>query len=297
MMSRLACRRFLTVIASVALLRPVLAQQPPRSSLDDVKQLYESAAYDEALAAIGGVPAPEPVSEMAALLRYRALCLIALDRTVEAELAIDQLLVRDPLYRADPNGASPRFVSLVDRGRNRVIPALARTQYDSAKRDFDDKRRKDAATAFTRVVALLDSPGLDPSVAAATDDLRRLAVGFLELSRAALDEPVPTATAPAGAAPIYTVADRDVRPPVVVRQDLPVWKHEPLGIIGLFEGQIEVVIDEHGGVESATLAKPVFQGYDEVAVEGAKAWRYSPARKGGVPVRFKKRVDIRLALK
>ena len=32
------------------------------------------------------------------LTRYRVLCLVALERTVEAERAMEEMLMRDPLY-------------------------------------------------------------------------------------------------------------------------------------------------------------------------------------------------------
>jgi hypothetical protein len=297
-----AINRPLAIGATVVALCAVAlsAQTTSPSSLDAVRTLYESAAYDEALSTLDRVSASGASSaDSGTLLRYRALCLLALDRSAEAEQAIERLLTDDSSYRPDPGDTSPRFVSLVDRTRNRVIPALARKQYEIAKRDYDQNRRGLAATGFARVTALLSSPALDPSVAASSTDLRMLASGFLELSRSTpADPPAAPASAPAiELGRIYTVADRDVKPPVVLQQELPVWHHKPLGIIGRFEGEIEVVIDARGMVESATLAKSVFEGYDELAVAGARDWKYSPARRGAVPVRYKKRVAVRVTLK
>jgi hypothetical protein len=86
-------------------------------------------------------------------------------------------------------------------------------------------------------------------------------------------------------------------PPVAVRQDLPPWRHGTLGIAVRFEGQIDVVIDETGKVESATIVKSIFAGYNDLAVAGAKEWVYSPATKLGVPVRFRKSVPVHLSVK
>jgi hypothetical protein len=292
-----------TVVAFATIAPSLRAQRSMPQSIDRVKQLYESAAYDEALAELDRLgsrdtTSPDPAVAAKAGLEYRALCLLALDRTPEAEQVIEQLLGQDPVYWPIPDDTSPRFVSVVDRARNRIIPMLARQQYDSAKRDFDEKRNSQAAVGFARVVALLDNPAVDRSALGSGDDLRTLAAGFLELSQAAA---APLPPAPKAATPrvamIYSAADPDVVPPVAVRQDLPSWKHGTLGIAVSFEGQIDVVIDETGKVESATIAKSIFAGYNERAVAGAKEWVYSPATKHGVPVKFRKSVPVHLSVK
>jgi tetratricopeptide (TPR) repeat protein len=272
-------------------------------NIDPVKQLYESAAYDEALAALdrlGSADAAAPDRDVAtkAGLEYRALCLLALDRTSEAEQVIEQLLEKDPVYRPSPTDTSPRFVAVVDRARNRIIPVLARRQYDSAKRDFDERQNGQAAAGFARVLALLDGPAVDRSAPGSDDDLRTLAAGFLELSQLTAAPPPPATRAAAPrVATIYSASDPDVMPPVAVRQDLPTWKHASLGIAYRFDGQIDVVIDENGKVESATIVKSIFPGYNEVAVAGAKEWVYSPATKDGVPVKFRRSVPVQLSTK
>jgi hypothetical protein len=292
----------LTVVALTAA-TPSLRAQPSRlQSIDRVKQLYESAAYDEALAALDSLgstdtTAPDRAGAGKAELEYRALCLLALDRTLEADQVIEQLVGQDPVYRPIPDDTSPRFVSVVDRARNRIIPLLARQQYDSAKQDFDEKRISQAAVGFARVVALLDNPAVGPSALGSCDDLRTLAAGFLELSRTTASA-LPSASKRDSLKPatIYSAADPDIVPPVTVRQDLPAWKHGTLGIPVRFEGQIDVVINETGKVESATVVKSIFAGYNELAVTGAKEWVYSPATKQGIPVKFRKSVPVHLSI-
>jgi hypothetical protein len=295
-----------SIVTAVALAAttPSLHAQPSMPQyIDRVKQLYESAAYDEALAALdrlGSPDAAEPDRDVAAKagLEYRALCLLALDRSSESEQVIEQLFGQDPLYRPSPGDTSPRFVAVVDRARNRIVPMLARRQYDSAKRDFDERRNGQAAVGFARVLALLDSPAVDRSAPGSSDDLRTLAAGFLELSRlAGASAPPATGVDAPRVATIYSASDPDVVPPVPVRQDLPTWKHGSLGIAARFDGQIDVVIDETGKVESATIVKSIFPGYNDVAVAGAKAWVYSPATKDGVPVKFRRSVPVQLSVK
>jgi hypothetical protein len=301
-MIRTPLAAILTVVAFAATTPSSLrAQASMVHAIDRVKQLYESAAYDEALAALDHLGPPDGTAPDRAVggkpeLEYRALCLLALDRTSEAEQVIERLLGQDPVYRPIPDDTSPRFVSVVDRARNRIIPVLARQQYDTAKRDFDEKRNSLAAVGFARVVALLDNPAVDPSALDSGDDLRRLAAGFLELSRAATAALPPAARAATPRAAIYSAADPDVVPPVALRQDLPSWKHGPLGLAVRFEGQIDVVINETGKVESATIVKSIFAGYNEDAIAGAKEWIYSPATRQGVPVKFRKSVPVHLSV-
>lgn len=65
---------------------------------------------------------------------------------------------------------------------------------------------------------------------------------------------------------------------------------------GRFEGQLDIIVDETGGVESATLVKSIFPAYNALAIEGSKDWKYRPATRSGVPVKFKKPVLIRLVI-
>jgi tetratricopeptide (TPR) repeat protein len=295
--------RFTGILAAaLTLAASFLHAQLAPSSIDHVKQLYESAAYDEALASLdrlGSKDATDRAVASKAWLEYRALCLLALDRTADAEPVIEQLLGQDPAYWPNPNDTSPRFVSVVDRARSRVLPLLARQQYESAKRDFDEKRSAQAAEGFARVVALLGNPALVRSAPGSGDDLRTLAAGFLELSKAAAAAtPAPAVEkAPSRIATVYGAGDLDVTPPVTVRQDLPAWKHPAFGFVKRFEGQLDVIIDETGKVESATIVTSIFAGYDELAVAGAMQWQYAPATRHGIPVRFKKSVLVGLSVK
>lgn len=291
-----------------ATLRPAWAQQRATpSSIDRVKKLYETAAYDEALGELDQIFQQDPAQvqtsqELRAVQQYRALCLLALGRTVEAEATIDRMIATDPDYQPDPNETAPRLVSMFYRARSRVVPMLARRQYESGRALYDRHQYAEAVAEFTSVIARLDGITVDPSTAAATSDLRMLASGFLELSRAALlpARAIPATVmkaaevAPAVVDRIWTDEDRDVIPPVNISQDLPKWIHQPFGVEGRFEGQVDVVVNEKGEVESVTLAKSIQPSYDDVALAAAKSWKYSPATRNGVPVKFRKSVGILL---
>ena len=81
-------------------------------------------------------------------------------------------------------------------------------------------------------------------------------------------------------------------PPITVRQTLP-----PFRFAQTTAGHatVAVVIDEAGGVESITTIVSLEKAYDRQIQEAAKAWRYTPATVDGVPVKFRKLVQINVA--
>src|SRR5687767_1941422 len=107
---------------------PAAAQE----TLQQVKDLYASAAYEDALGVLSRLQSPEQRLEIA---RYRVFCLIALDRTAEAETAIQSILAEDPLYA--PDEASPRVIELFKRVKRQATPQLARTLYADGKAAMD----------------------------------------------------------------------------------------------------------------------------------------------------------------
>jgi TonB family protein len=101
------------------------------------------------------------------------------------------------------------------------------------------------------------------------------------------------ATAPlvADANRIYSASDTGVVPPVTLKQALPAL---PAQLIAMNQGVLELVIDEQGKVESAVLRASVHPRYDALLLDTAKSWRYEPAMRGGVPVKYRKLVQISL---
>jgi protein TonB len=55
---------------------------------------------------------------------------------------------------------------------------------------------------------------------------------------------------------------------------------------------IEVVIDETGVVESALMRITVSNVYDQLALAAARNWRYRPATINGIPVKYRKAVQV-----
>ncbi len=273
-----------------------------QESLAAAQDLYASAAYEDALVVLNRLsPANRGADEARAIEQYRAFCLLALGRTAEAEHAIEAVISGEPMYQ--PAGdVSPRVRAAFSDVRRRLLPAIIQQQYAQAKAAFDRKEFAAAAAAFTRV---LDEMG-DPAAASAVSqpplsDLRTLAAGFRDLSASAAPPPLPAAPAPqasVAAAPppaaptpprVYSAGDPKVVPPIIIRQELPPFPGQPL-VAKL--GQLEIVIDEAGLVESATMRELVAQGYDNLALAATRTWRYRPASFDGVPVKFRKTIQI-----
>ena len=159
---------------------------------------------------------------------------------------------------------------------------------------------------FDRVLALLDEPGLSglPNM----EDLRRLATGFRDLSKAAatpppptvssVPDPPPTAAAPAPAPrePVtYSASDAGVVPPASVLRTTPTWRpRNDVEKRMQYRGILEVLVDEQGDVVAAVLGKSVHPAYDPELLQMAKSWKFKPATKDGVPVKYRTTVEVRL---
>ncbi|HXH05900.1 MAG TPA: hypothetical protein VNI83_04845 [Vicinamibacterales bacterium] len=273
------------------------AQDP----LAAARELYASARYDEALVALdqlrnarGSVTADIRMVE-----QYRSLCLLALGRQEEAEAAIAAVVAADPFYLPGEAEASPRVRTAFREVRRRVLPQITRERYAAAKTAYDRKEFAAAVDRFREVVRLIDDPDMNGELG----DLRVLATGFLDLSAAAAaaaqpppppPEPEP-APAPVPAEPrIYQAGEPGLVPPVIVRQDIPRIA-APLLPQARSQGLLEIVIDERGRVESAVLRAPVHPVYDAQLLAAVVEWRYEPARLDGVPVKFRKRIQINVA--
>jgi TonB family protein len=62
-----------------------------------------------------------------------------------------------------------------------------------------------------------------------------------------------------------------------------------------FSGTLAVTIDEQGRVESAEVAKPTLPTYDAALLRAVRSWRYRPATKDGLPVKYRKVYQIVLS--
>lgn len=332
---------------------PVRAQD----SLSAAKELYASAAYDEALSALDRLKAGAPAAATVELDQYRAFCLFALGRTGEAAAVAESVVRADPLVELHPGDTSPRIVALFTDLQKRLLPGLVRERYRAARASMEGADPDATRAALTLVQRLLAKAKTVGAWDDALGDLSVLVDGFLDLNRSTSErrtaakpvepsaaEPRPeeptavpgvarevappsfAAASPVGVAPssaagvsagpdpaaaavsapsasvgsvrsaIYSALDLNVSAPVVLQQQVPkVPAHLALAMRGTKRtGIFEVTIDERGRVETALVRESVNPDFDGIVLAAARAWQYRPAKLGGTPVRYLKRIAIAL---
>jgi TonB family protein len=279
-----------------------LGQVPGRDVVGPARDLYASARYDEALAVLNDLKPADTgttVADRKSIEQYRSLCLLALGRGTEAESAIAAVVTADPSYQPGEVEASPRVRSAFSDVRKKLLPDLANGRYGEAKALFDRKEYAAAAQGFRRVISLLD----DPEMGGKLSDLRTLANGFLDLSVAATapppEPPKPVVAAPPPPPPapmpdpnrVYTLSDKDVVPPTVIRQGMPQLT-PAMKLQAKERGIVEIVIDELGRVTNVVIRESVHPMFDSELMTMGRDWKYQPATLNGKPVRFRKMIQI-----
>jgi len=88
---------------------------------------------------------------------------------------------------------------------------------------------------------------------------------------------------------VFSGDDKNVIPPSVITQTLPLF---PGPVVVPRSGILEVLINEQGEVESAVMTDSVTSGYDRLVLAATRTWRYKPASANGVPVKYRKIVQI-----
>ena len=324
--------RTITLLAAVALMI-VCASQGARADqemLASAKNLYESASYEAALSELSAIQNSELADTVDT---YKALCLLGLGRTRDAEQALELVVIRKPLLVLDDDEYSPRVVALFRDVRKKALPAAAQQLYLNARSDYENKKYDAAAAGFKQTLQVIADIGAEGQTQTLAD-LKELSSGFATLAEAkgatqaapraaatptsatptAPAPAVPASAAPASAAPaptglasvapttpaprfapaFYTLADIDVTPPVVVNQQVPPWTFTPYAPSRVFGGTLELLIDEKGNVETVALSEPVWPPYDLALLQAAKQWHYQPAVRQGKPVKFKRILVINI---
>ena len=275
--------RGIVLLIGVLSVAPGLAAQPS-DLLADVRSLYESASYEEALTRMASL---EPSGRTTMLEQYRAFCLIALGRTEEATAVIERTVQNNPDFVPSPSDASPRIRAVFENTRRKLLPAIIKSAYASAKTSFSNGDFVLATTGFTRVLNLTNSLGSDvPSELA---DLKLVAKEFIDLSTQRMQ--AHAAASPADPAPA-TTADRPstaavtTTPAAVVSQKLPAWTRRDGSSGGPvpLTGEVLISIDETGHVVDARITRASDPNYDRQVLDAARQWRYTPATRNGVPL-------------
>lgn len=364
-----------TVFGLMVMLILVGSPSVGAGDLAAAKAHYAAASYEEALSSLGPVGEDEESVVVESHL-LRALCLLALGRTTEAESMIERLVRHDPRYVMPSADVSPKLVTLFTAVRHRTLPPMAREAYEIGKAQIDAREWAAAREAFARVVDLLSDSELANQRDTGLNDLRQLSLGFLRLSElelAANRPPIPAqpptglkssgsttdgtasqaprspegasttpiassasgtesqaASAPIGdpgqsahatpptqpigrpssqarddsdgsaaaesrqGPPVFTALDQEVAPPVEILRRMPRWTPGTRGAQAraVLTGLLEIVIDERGLVESAAIARSITPSYDEVLVQAALSWRFTPAKRDGKPVRYRQVLEI-----
>ncbi|MEP7307046.1 MAG: TonB family protein [Acidobacteriota bacterium] len=306
------------------------AQDP----LSAAKDLYASAAYEDALSALSRLDAESSTPQIARQAdEYRAFSLYALGRTQEAESIAEAMIRKDPLAPLNAADASPRIEAMFVEVRKRLLPSLIRERFRSARSAVDQKSFKIAEAPLNQARLMIveaEKLGVQDD---GLSDLNVLVDGFLQLVRSTLEQQASPAR-PAGAPPVseaasrssaspagaagasrsnppaagasravsptgatssstgrvYSIDDQDVSPPAVIDQRITGLPAEVTQMIKATRatGLVEVIIDETGSVVDATIRQSVNIGFDGAILRAARRWKYRPAMKDGVPVRYVK---------
>ena len=251
----------------------------------DFKSLYAAAEYDKALEALGSLDSVEAQ-------QYKALCLLALGRQADANTAIEAMVTASPTFVPSSVDAPPRFVELVTKVRQKLLPVIARRTFADGREKYTSKATGEALTRFSLVLTLLSDPAFTD--ATTKQDLETLAKGFIDLANAATPpaEPAPAEPAPpAPPPPAIPTAPPKVTAPVALVQNVPPM---PMDIAARALGKLVVVvlIDAEGKVTGATVKESVHPRYDRIVTEAARDWRYTPATRDGTPIPSEQVVTI-----
>ena len=283
-----------------------------QSSLAGARDLYTAAAYDDALAMLNGLRASDHPEDGLAIDQYRALCLLALGRTNEATRAIQAVVAALPSYHPSETEVSPRVRAAFREVRQLMLPAIIQQKYVEAKAALDQKNLAAASAGFKLVLELLTDSDLGSAAnQPPLSQLRQLAMSYRDLAAPAAPPtdsplaarpsppplvaraapvPAPTPSRRSAARRIYSQEDADVVPPIVRRQTMPV-----LGDVFVQrQGTVEIIVNETGLVEAATMTLPVNAVYDGLVLAAAKTWRYLPATVDGVAVKFRHTIQLDL---
>ena len=288
-------------IVFVLLTAPWLAAgAAAQADLAEAKTQYEEAAYEEALTTLTRASAMATVDKVQ-LEQYRALCLIALGRTGEAEKAVVSMVEADPTYVPASTVASPRVLALVADIRRRELPGVARRVMDAGRTAFEARNMIVARREFALLTKLLDDPAMEGRPE--REDMRSLANGFNALLAAggppAASAPLasPSAAAPAtppAAAP-STTSTATFTPAVVIQETLPIWSPPNPAIARQeFNGAVKVRIGTDGRVKGASIDEPSHPAYDNLLLRVARLWLYKPAMQNGVAIESERVIAVRL---
>jgi hypothetical protein len=282
---------------------------PGPTDLAAARASYAAGNYEDALNRLAATPGDTMVGEVD---EYRALCLLALGRSADAERSLEDLVTRQPLFKMSDTDISPRLITMYRDTRKRLLPNTARDLYTKAKADFEQQQYAASSAEFKDLLAILDDEDLADSTSTLAD-LRLLAEGFAKLADAGAaaaanvagpppalaGQPAPSLATPPEpttdpSAKIYNEDDTTVTPPVAIAAPYPTWRPPSAAFNHEYHGLLRLVIDASGHVESAAMIVPVNVAYDPLLLAAAKDWTFKPAQLNGENVRYQKQISVSL---
>ncbi len=297
------------IVIAGLLLAAVPAALAAQDPLIAARDLYASASYEEALTTLAGIESP--AGEIARQVdMYRAFSLYALGRTAEAEKVAESLIRREPMVELEE--AAPRIEAMFQNVRKRLLPVLIRAEYRTARADLDEKKPESAKVHLNDARRMLASAQKLGAWDEGLADLQVLVDGFLDLTRAAdqasvaapapvvspaaqpIAPPVPVQRAAASSS--YGPEDEGVTPPSIVDQRTPLMPEQLRRLLKgrTGSGVFDLVIDETGVVQQATVRTSIHPVYDALIISASRSWKYLPATRNGAPVRYRKSIQIML---
>lgn len=280
-----------------------------QDSLQAAKDLYAAAAYEDALSTLGRLKAAATPELTRQAAQYRAFCLFALGRTREAESIAEAIIRRDPTAQLDAPDVSPRLERMFGQVRKRLLPELVHNRIRDARAELDRSNFVAATPLLAEAEAMLLEARAAGIPADALGDFGFLIDGFRQLIRAeeqprpspqtlAVARAVSPVTRPLPPPPIvrvfYSAEDKTVVPPVVLEEAMPALPQDAIMIAQAWKvsGVLRVVIDETGQVADATIDRALQASVQARVLDAAHHWKYLPAIKDGVPVRFVKTIAL-----
>jgi TonB family protein len=252
----------------------------------DYKSLYAAAEYDKALEVANSLDTLEAQ-------QYKALCLLALGRQADASTAIEALVMASPTFIPSAEDAPPRFVELVTKVRQKMLPAIARRAFAEGRERYTEKQNDEAVRRFSLVLTLLNDPAFaDPGT---KQDLETLAKGFIDLANAAAPpaKTIPAVAETAPPSPEPPAAPPKVTQPIALQQTVPPMPSDVASRVGP-RLVLVVLIDATGRVSSSTIKESAHPRYDMLVSQAARSWRYAPATRNGVPIPSEQVVTIQI---
>jgi TonB family protein len=188
-------------VATCGVLAALLLAAQPVWALDEplaeARALYAAGSYARSLQVLAKVEEP---AQLDAADQYRALCLLALRKPLEAERVIERLVLRNPLSDESLQIHSVKFIEIYQVVRLRLVPKLASASYAAAKASLDSKDYDTAIRQFEETLELIRSA----EDRHALSDLELVASEFRALAglRASAERLAPVSGLPVEPAPV-----------------------------------------------------------------------------------------------